>query len=45
MEIIGAWLLVAFVFAVLAAFWWMLNLTFDLIERTHKRLREGGELE
>ena len=45
MEIIGAWLLVAFVFVVLAAFWWMLNLTFDLIERAHKRLCEAEEME
>ena len=43
MDIIGAWLLVAFVFSVLAAFWWMLNLTFDLIERAHQRLREESE--
>ena len=45
MEPWKAWLLTGLVFGVLLLFWWMLNLTFDLIERAHQRLREAEEME
>ena len=45
MEPWRAWLLIGLVFGVLLLFWWMLNFTFDLIERAHKRLREAEEME
>ena len=45
MEPWRAWLLIGLVFGVLLLFWWMLNLTFDLIERAHRRLREAEEME